>query len=137
MRYLLDTDTCSYLMDGRFPEVQQRLLAVAISEIGISVITRAELRFGVELKQSVKLDRLVTGFLAEFKSLPWTASCADVHAAIRAKLQKSGAPIGGFDTLIAAHAIALDATLISHNQKHFGKVPGLRLEDWVDCPTKT
>jgi tRNA(fMet)-specific endonuclease VapC len=132
VRYLLDTDTCSYLIDGRFPEVRQRALALPISEIGISVITRAELRFGVELKRSGKLDRLVSGFLAEFKCLPWTPSCADIHASIRAKLQKSGLPIGGFDTMIAAHAIALDVTLISHNLKHFGKVPGLQLEDWVN-----
>lgn len=106
MRYLLDTDTCSYLRDGQFPKVRQRALG-PLSDIGVSVITRAELRFGVELKQSGKLDRLVTGFLAEFKSLSWTASSADVHAAIRARLQKSGAPIGGIDTVIASHAIAL------------------------------
>jgi tRNA(fMet)-specific endonuclease VapC len=132
MRYLLDTDTCSYLISGRFPEVQQRSLALPITDLGISVITRTELRFGAELKGSNKLDRLVNYFLAEFESLPWTNSCADIHAEIRAKLQKSGTPICGFDTLIAAHALALNLTLITHNARHFEKVPGLRLEDWVN-----
>ena len=131
MRYLLDTDTCSYLIDGRFVEVQQRALSLPINDLAISVITRSELRFGAELKKSIKLDRLVNRFLAEFQCLPWTASCADIHAAIRAQLQRSGSPIGGFDTLIAAHALALDMTLVTHNTRHFEKVPGLRLADWV------
>jgi len=132
VRYLLDTDTCSYLIDGRFVEVQQRALSLPINDLAISVITRSELRFGVELKKSYKLDRLVNSFLSEFQCLPWTASCADIHAAIRAQLQRSGSPIGGFDTLIAAHALALDMTLVTHNTRHFEKVPGLRLADWVN-----
>lgn len=132
MRYLLDTDTCSFLIDGRFVEVQQRALALPIDDLAISVITRSELRFGVELKKSNKLDRLVNSFLAEFQCLPWTARCADIHAVIRAQLQRSGSPIGGFDTLIAAHALALDVTLVTHNTRHFEKVPGLRLADWVN-----
>jgi tRNA(fMet)-specific endonuclease VapC len=132
VRYLLDTDTCSYLIDGRFPEVQQRVLAQPIGAFGISVITRAELRYGAELKGSIKLHRLVNGFLAEFESLSWTAHCADIHASLRAKLKNAGAPIGGFDTLIAAHALALNLTLISHNVRHFRKVPGLNVEDWVN-----
>ena len=130
MRYLLDTDTCSYLIDGRFPEIQQRALPIA--ELGLSVITRSELRFGVELRKSDKLDRFVSSFLAEFACLPWTARCADIHAVIRAQLELSGSPIGGFNTLIAAHALALDMTLVTHNTRHFEKVPGLRLLDWVN-----
>ena len=112
--------------------MQQRALALPIAELGISVITRSELRFGAELKESTRLSRLVSHFLAEFACLPWTASCADVHAEIRAKLHKSGSPIGGFDALIAAHALALDVALITHNVRHFEKAPGLRLEDWVN-----
>ena len=80
-------------------EIQQRALALPIAELGLSVITRSELRFGVELRKSDKL---------------------------------SGSPIGGFDTLIAAHALALDMTLVTHNTRHFEKVPGLRLLDWVN-----
>lgn len=85
-----------------------------------------------QLKGSIKLHRLVNCFLAEFESLTWSAQCADIHASLRSKLKNAGSPIGGFDTLIATHALALNLTLTTHNVRHFEKVPRLHVEDWVN-----
>jgi tRNA(fMet)-specific endonuclease VapC len=130
-RFLLDTDTCSFLISNRFPEVSQRAMQLPKSALMFSSVTRAELLYGVRLKASEKLERLVTRFLAEFDCQAWDSACADVHASLRLQLKNSGTPIGGFDTMIAAHALRLGATLVSHNSKHFTRVADLRCVDWV------
>jgi tRNA(fMet)-specific endonuclease VapC len=131
LRYLLDTDTCSFLINGRFPEVEHRIHKLPLVTIGISTVTRAELRYGALLKGSARLIQTVDVFLGQFENQSWDQACADVHAEIRAHLKKSGAPATALDTMIAAHAIALDVTLVTHNTRHFEKVPSLRMVDWV------
>jgi tRNA(fMet)-specific endonuclease VapC len=132
LRYLLDTDICSFLINGRFPEIEKRVQRLPRSAIGISNITRAELRYGALLKGSARLIKTLDSFLTEFESYSWDNECADIYAEIRVHLKKTGAPATANDTMIAAHARSLDVTLVTHNTRHFEKVPGLRLADWVN-----
>ncbi len=101
-------------------------------ELAISAITRAETQFGVALLQADdKRRRTIDLLLNEFPVLPWTAEAADRYGEIAARLQHSGQPIGHMDTQIAAHALVLDLPLVTHNTRHFKRVPGLKLEDWM------
>ena len=132
MRYLLDTDTASYAIRGGFPALDARLASVAPREMAISVITRAELLFGLEKRGNPRgLSRVVHSFLDRMTNLPWDHAAADTFAKIRVQLEKRGTPIGFADTMISAHALSLKATLVSNNLKHFQKVKGLALENWI------
>ena len=130
VRYLLDTNTASYVIKGTFPQVRQHLLKVPMGEVGISVITEAELRFGVTRIPGVhKLAMAVDEFLLHLEILPWDSSCARHYAELRASLERSGQPMGNLDMLIAAQALAADAVLVTHDRV-FGRVDGLKIVDW-------
>jgi tRNA(fMet)-specific endonuclease VapC len=131
VRYLLDTNTASYVIKGNFPHVRQRLLKVPMSEVGISVVTEAELRFGVaRLPQAVKLGMAVEEFLLRVEVLPWNSDAAEHYASLRARLEEDGEPMGNLDLMIAAQALAAEATLVT-NDRVFRRVRGLRIEDWT------
>lgn len=131
VRYLLDTNTASYAIKGNVPRVRERLLTVPMSEVGISVITEAELRFGVaRLPAAIRLKGLVEEFLLRVEVLPWNSAAAHRYADIRAALERSGKPMGNMDMLIAAHALAVEAALVTHDRV-FRRVKGLTLEDWT------
>jgi len=131
VRYLLDTNVASYVIKGNFPHVRQRLLKVAMSEVGISVITEAELRFGVfRLPQAIKLGAAVEEFLLRVEVLPWDSEAAIFYARLRARLEEDGEPMGNLDRMIAAQALAAEATLVT-NDRVFRRVKGLRIEDWT------
>ena len=132
---MLDTDICSYVIRARDPELLATLQEKAHSgaEISISAITYAELRLGAERSRSVKryhqaiqlfCDRL-NGVLA------WDKTAADEFAVLQANLLKIGKPIGGNDAMIAAHALNLGCVLVTNNRKHFSRVPGLAMENWM------
>jgi len=130
VRFLLDTDICIYAMDAR-PEVLRRLDVVARQDIGISVITEAELRAGAAksnapLRASEQVDLL----LSPFQILEFSSPDAAAFAQIRSKLERAGTPIGPLDTLIAAHAVARHLTLVTNNEREFQRVPGLKIENW-------
>ncbi|MFZ0417268.1 MAG: type II toxin-antitoxin system VapC family toxin [Candidatus Sulfotelmatobacter sp.] len=130
VRYLLDTNTVSYVIKGNFPRVRERLLKVAMSEVGISVITEAELRFGVaRLPQAAKLGLVVEEFLLRVEVLVWDSLAAQHYARLRAMLEANGKPMGNLDLMIAAQALAVEAVLVS-NDRVFRRVEGLRIEDW-------
>ncbi|MGD0267556.1 MAG: type II toxin-antitoxin system VapC family toxin [Candidatus Sulfotelmatobacter sp.] len=130
VRYLLDTNTVSYVIKGNFPHVRQRLMQVPIREVGISVITEAELRFGVaRLPQATRLAIVVEEFLRRVEVLVWDSQAAQRYAQLRAALEERGEPMGNLDLMIAAQAIAADAILVT-NDRGFRKVKGLRIEDW-------
>lgn len=130
VRYLLDTNTVSYVIKGIFPHVRERLLKVPISEVGISVITEAELRFGVaRLPQGTKLAIVVEEFLLRVEVLPWDSPAARHYARLRTVLEEHGEPMGNLDLMIAAQALAVEAILVS-NDHVFRRVKGLRVEDW-------
>ncbi len=130
VRYLLDTNTASYAIKGNVARVRERLLTVPMADIGISVITEAELRFGVaRLPAAIRLKGLVEEFLLRVEVLPWNSAAAHQYAAIRPGLERSGRPMGNMDMLIAAHALAVEVVLVTHDRV-FRRVKGLKVEDW-------
>ncbi len=135
MKYLLDTNICIYALKHRPPEVIARLRSVGPEAVAISVITSLELRHGAEKSQEpdkahAKLDL----FLSPIRVIPFDAAAAREGARIRAALDPQGLPIGDFDSLIAAQAVSVELVLVSNNLREFGRVPGLRCENWVDEP---
>jgi tRNA(fMet)-specific endonuclease VapC len=130
VRYLLGTNTASYVIKGNFPRVRERLLKVPMAEVGISVVTEAELRFGVARRPEVAtLKRVVEEFLLRVEVLPWDSGAAHHYARIRAALEKEGEPMGNLDLMIAAQALAAEAVLVTHDHV-FRRVKGLKVEDW-------
>jgi tRNA(fMet)-specific endonuclease VapC len=130
VRYLLDTNTVSYIMKGNRPRVRERLLRVAMAEVGISVITEAELLFGlVRRPDAANLKTVVEEFLKRVEVLPWGSEAAQQYSKIRATLEGSGEPMGNLDLMIAAQAFALDLVLVSSDTV-FRRVKGLKIEDW-------
>ncbi len=128
--FMLDTDTVSFALRG-IGEVAERLLEQRPSELCMSAVTMAELRYGAERRRSRKLHRLIDTFAATVAPVPFTPEVALHFGRVAAALAKRGTPIGTFDTLIAAHALALDLTLVTNNRRHFERVRGLRAESWV------
>jgi tRNA(fMet)-specific endonuclease VapC len=131
IRYLLDTNTVTYVIKGNFPRVRERLLRVPMSEVGISVITEAELRFGVaRLPQASKLGIVVDEFLLRVEVLAWDSAAAQAYARLRAELEAGGEPMGNMDIMIAAQAVAAAATLVT-NDRVFQRVTAMKIEDWT------
>jgi tRNA(fMet)-specific endonuclease VapC len=130
VRYLLDTNTASYVIKGNFPRVRARLLKVPMADVGISVVTEAELRFGLERRpEATTLKRVVEEFLLRVEALPWTSEAARHYARIRASLEREGEPMGNLDLMIAAHAVAAEVVLVTRDHV-FRRVRGLNVEDW-------
>lgn len=130
VRYLLDTNTASYVIKGNFPRVRARLLKVPMAEVGISVVTEAELRFGVARRpQATKLQMAVEEFLLRVEVLDWDSEAARHYAHLRAALEERGQPMGNLDMMIAAQALAVDVVLVTSDQV-FRRVNGLKVQDW-------
>jgi tRNA(fMet)-specific endonuclease VapC len=130
VRYLLDTNIASYAIKGNFPRVREQLLRVAMSEVGVSVITEAELRFGVaRLPGAAKLGLAVEQFLLRVEVLPWDSEAAQHYADLRATLEGQREPMGNLDLMIAAQALAAGTILVT-NDRVFRRVKGLKIEDW-------
>jgi len=131
VRYLLDTNIASYVIKGNVPRVRERLVRVPMSEVGISVITEAELRFGVAKKpEAARLSLAVEEFLLRVETLPWDSDAAKSYARLRADMERIGEPMGNLDMMIAAHALAAQAVLVTHDRV-FHRVKQLRIEDWT------
>jgi tRNA(fMet)-specific endonuclease VapC len=130
--YMLDTDISSYIIKERPPQVEARLDRFAMEQLCVSVVTKAELLYGVKRSSSPKVNRpIVEAFLKHVTVLDWDGLAAEHYADVRAGLERKGTPIGNLDTMIAAHARSLQALLVTHNLKHFKRVPGLKVETWV------
>jgi tRNA(fMet)-specific endonuclease VapC len=131
MRWMLDTDTCIYVMKHHPPQVRERLRRVAIGEVGLSAIVLAELRLGVAKSQRRQDNAAaLDDFLGYCIVLDWPREAAATYADIRATLEARGTTIGGNDLLIAAHALHLGTTLVTNNTAEFERVAGLTLENW-------
>jgi tRNA(fMet)-specific endonuclease VapC len=131
LHYLLNTNTVRYVIKGSFPHVRERLAEVPIREVGTSVITEAELRFGVaRLPRAAKLGTVVEEFLRRIEVMAWDSAAAQRHGRLRAVLEEQGDPMGNMDLMIAAHALAVGVILVS-NDPVFRRVKGLRVEDWT------
>ena len=130
VKFLLDTNIASYVIKGNVSYVRERLLKVPINEVGISVITEAELRFGVaRLPRATTLASAVGEFLLRLEVLAWDLAAALHYAHLRATLEATGQPVGNLDLMIAAHALAAGIILVT-NDRVFRRVKGLKIEDW-------
>lgn len=131
MTYLLDTNTCIRFLNPRRSAVPNHLAAVSREAVAICQIVKAELYYGAY--KSARRDEnlaLLAKFFSQFVSLPFDDAAAEAYGRLRAELARRGTPIGPNDLMIAAIALAHDLILITHNTSEFGRVPGLRLEDW-------
>lgn len=129
-RFMLDTDTVSFALRG-VGAVAIRLAERKPSELCMSAVTLAELRFGAAKRGSRRIHRAIEAFLTGVEVLPFDEAAAERFGAIAAVLSSDGEPIGQMDTLIAAHALSVSATLVTNNARHFSKVRGLKIENWV------
>ena len=129
-QYMLDTDTVSFALRGQ-GRVAARLLEHRPSELCISSITLAELRYGAETRRSRRLHRLISTFVDAIEIMPFDQSAASRFAAVASALARRDEPIGTFDTLMAAHALSLRRTFVTNNTRHFARVAGLATENWV------
>jgi predicted nucleic acid-binding protein len=133
MRYVLDTNIVSYYLRRSSAALEERLNAeLRQYAVAISAITRAELRFGQ--KALLPQDRrcaLIDAFLLRLPTIEWGIAATDQYGVLRHHLKQQGTPIGDMDTQIAAHALAENLILVTHNTRHFERVPALQLEDWM------
>jgi tRNA(fMet)-specific endonuclease VapC len=132
--YMLDTDTCIFLARRSSPDLEARIQSVPLQQQAMSVITYAELLYGVQLSaaRSRKQNLAAVEQLARHLAvLDWPSDAAQHYAQLRADLKKRGAMLGANDLLIAAHARALGATVVTNNVKDFGRVKGLLVENWM------
>ena len=128
--FMLDTDSVSFALRGQ-GQVAARILEHRPSEICISAITLAELKYGAARRKSRKLHDLIDAFISNEAVMPFDETCSTHFGVVAGTLAERGSPIGDYDVLIAAHAVALDITLVTNNVKHFSRVSGLRVENWL------
>lgn len=129
---MLDTDTSSYLIRGLYPELDARVRSIPNELLCISVITRYELLYGVQLKpEATALNPLVANFLQRIPTLPFDNDAAASFALVSAQLRREGLGMGTMDAMIASHALSVDAIVVTNNMKHFRVVTNLKLENWV------
>jgi tRNA(fMet)-specific endonuclease VapC len=131
--YLLDTDICSYIMKRSHPHLLDRLQSINLETIAISVVTEAELLYGIRLSSKPKLTRAAFDeFIKHVAVLDWTRAAVQYYAEIRANLHKRGQIIGANDLMIAAHASSLKATIVTNNVREFQRVHGITVENWTE-----
>ena len=128
--YMLDTDTCSYVIRNNPKSVAEALVRHENDDICISVVTYAELLYGIQKHGSHKLARTVRSFVDRLEIVEWTREAAAEYADIRCLIEAKGTPLNGADLMIAACAKTIGAILVTNNVKHFEKIPALKIENW-------
>ena len=132
MNYLIDTNICIYIMNNRPPKVVRRFKKMEIGQVGVSSITVSELQYGVSKSQRQKENQQrLDEFLLPFEILSYDQTVSRQYGDIRADLEKRGIVIGPLDLLIAAQAVSRDLVLVTNNEKEFGRIPSLKIENWV------
>jgi tRNA(fMet)-specific endonuclease VapC len=132
MRYMLDTNICSYILKNHPATVKAHFDEVGSDGLSISTVVLAELYYGAARHpKAITIRREIDHFAALLTVIPWDEAAADHYGVIRSVLERQGTPIGAMDMMIAAHARSCKATLVSNNTKHFKKVPGLLTANWV------
>ena len=129
---LLDTNICIYIINVKPPEVLARFRQFRLGEIGLSSVVAAELAYGVAKSSSERNRKALEMFLAPLEIMPFDEVAIWVYGKLRADLERSGQSIGSLDTLIAAHALSMNAVLVTNNTREFSRVNDLRLENWVE-----
>ena len=132
MRCMLDTDSCIFIIRQKPHGIRERFEACAVGDIGISMITLAELEYGAEKSSQPKRNReALVQFIDALEIAPFDRRATLQYGLIRAHLERKGQRIGGMDLLIAAHARSMGVTLVTNNKREFTRVPGLRVENWM------
>lgn len=131
---LLDTNICIYIINAKPAAVLQRFRDYRMGEIGICSVVAAELAYGVAKSGSARNRQALEMFLAPLMILPFDEAAIWAYGDLRSDLERRGQPIGALDTMIAAHALSQNATLVTNNLREFERVPGLQLENWVPNP---
>ena len=131
--YLLDTNITGYILNGRSPATRQVLKeTLQHSRVAVSTVTQAEILFGIELRpEATRLRASVGGLFDAIEVLPWDSAAAAAYGRLRASLQTSGHTLSAMDLLIASHAIAAGAILVSHDQAFAQVRPWLTVLDWA------
>ncbi len=135
MIFMPDTNTCICLLNRRtrFENILARIDGLAYEQVVISSLTLAELKYGIAKSVKKEANRIKLGyFLYQFECLPFDVEATSCHGDIRIQLESRGIPIGPLDTLIAAHALSLGATIVTNNVRKFERVEGLAIENWIN-----
>lgn len=131
MQYMLDTNICIYIIKQKPEKVLRHFKSYSIGDIGISSITLAELRFGVEKSQQVQSNRqALEEFVLPLEIADFDEKAAVIYGAVRASLEKAGTPVGPMDMLIGAHALSLRVTMVTNNTREFRLIKNLKIADW-------
>jgi tRNA(fMet)-specific endonuclease VapC len=132
MKYMLDTNTCIYIIKQKPAQVIERFKGTEIAQIGISSITFSELSYGVSKSTKPAQNQVALAqFVAPLEILAYGDETAQYYGELRAHLEKQGTPIGALDMLIAAHALSIPCTLVTNNEKEFMRIRNLKVENWV------
>ncbi len=132
IKFLLDTNICIYIIKRKPLDVIERFNQFKISQIGISSITLSELLYGVSKSSKPEQNQIaLTQFIAPLEILSYSDEAAHYYGPLRAHLEKQGTPIGSLDMLIAAHALSINCTLVTNNEKEFSRIPNLKINNWV------
>jgi len=133
MRWMLDTNTCIAIIKRQPDSAIRKLRGKSIGQVGLSSVALGELTYGAEV--SARPDQNLQAlheFLLPLDIASYDEACAFRYGQLRAQLKKKGRPLGALDILIAAHALTLEVTLVTHNTAEFSHAAGLRLEDWLE-----
>lgn len=132
IRYMLDTDICSYIMREKPVQVLEHFNTFELEQFCISVVTYAEFKYGIQRSSNPeKHGDLVNSFVRHVNILPWDPLAAEQYGQIRNELEANGLRIGNMDIMIASHAISQDMILVTNNEKHYGRVQDLKIENWA------
>lgn len=130
--YMLDTNICSYVIKQHPPQVLEKFETIAADQLGISVITLAELQYGVMKSSKPAFNQnILDEFVSYLDIWPWEIDIVKIYGEIRTDLERKGTPIGAMDLMIAAHCLSLDCILVTNNLREFERVPDLAVENWV------
>lgn len=130
--YMLDTNICSYIIKQRPPQVLAKFKTIPPKQLVISMVTLAELQYGVEKSSKPILNQsTLNEFIRYLDVLSWDIKTVKIYGEIRTDLERKGTPIGAMDLMIAAHCLSLDYILVTNNLREFQRVPNLKVENWV------
>lgn len=132
MKFMLDTNSCIYLIKKKNPKILAHLKRHTIGEIGISSITLAELQYGVANSKHIQRNRAALNeFILPLEIADFDEKAAEIYGNVRANLEKTGTPIGSMDMLIGSHALSLGVILVTNNVREFKRIKGLKIVDWT------
>ena len=130
--YFVDSNTCIYFMNGKYPSVRDKFLSISPKEIKVSSVVKVELLLGAyKSRNREQTTRKVLNFLKPFEIVPFTDEMTDDYAEIRSELEKSGKPIGANDYFIAATARYKKGIIVTNNADEFSRISKLELVNWV------